>query len=152
MWFNRHRVPGFTGFCGFLRVSKYWGFHKTQTRFFLCHRIYRFNRGSGSGLKTLFQQPRITCAKRRFLISSIQIYFMVNSANKKSTGYYLNMSNITKTRTVVWYIKEPKNINTIHNGVPKIPPLMKFEISYQLITSSGSLFTLSNLLMKLVFY
>ncbi|WZY89239.1 hypothetical protein YC2023_045974 [Brassica napus] len=38
---------------GFLRVSKYWFFHKIQTGFFLGHRVYRFNCGFGSDFKTL---------------------------------------------------------------------------------------------------
>ena len=41
------------GFCGFLWVFKYCVFHKTQTEFFLGHRVYWFNRGSGSDFKTL---------------------------------------------------------------------------------------------------
>lgn len=52
-WFNWYRVPSFTGFLWILRFSKYWVFHKVQTGFFLGCRVYRFNRGFGSGFKTL---------------------------------------------------------------------------------------------------
>ncbi|CDY40614.1 BnaC06g02300D [Brassica napus] len=100
------------GFCEFLRVSKYWVFHNTQSGFFLGCRIYRFNRGSGSGFKTL-----LLTIKQCFLANKDSDRRPEQSYKPKNTQLWSNLfqhtASVKKDLTLIPAAYHHRNISLV---------------------------------------